>query len=668
MENVKRHPFRVWLCYFIAVNIIIGLLLAALFCVFNDNIRTELDIALDLTFSKDVRDSILFKEDLANLFSSLANISGCVPELDNQNTASYWGYRSIQAEESNIACLVVNKAGETIYNTLPSKAEMNRYDRLLYADKDTLNLYFSDNTNVIDKYLSGTLGSEQYSFDRSYKQLIDNYNSFAEQYSDNTDVTLVMAITSDADEISTSTLYGVTRAYKTLRLVAIVFSTVLFIEILLIIYISIKRNDRLHFTASVAAIQSRIWIEVKFIVFMLIMTFPSVVFGHNYAFYSHNDVTIIALIFILFWSLYFLLADLRHNHLKFFTHNSINSFIKFIKKLDLKTPLQKRLSRRFWLFIAVEAILAILFFITLNSFAFLFFLLGIILIVVYANRFHLLISDLGKITYHVARIKSGDLVSPHNLNHDSDLFQTGEQLNSLQSGMSAAVEQRIQSERMKIELITNVSHDLKTPLTSIISYVDLLEREELPPPADEYVHVLSQKAQRLKTMISDIFDVSKASSGNLPVDMITLELARLVEQTIADMDEDINKSGLTFKTRFPEELIYIQSDGDRLYRVLQNLIDNTLRYSLTGSRVYITISSNKDTATLEIKNTSSHDLGDNNTDLTERFVRGDESRSTEGSGLGLSIAQTFTEACGGTFTISTDDDIFKVTLDFPKRD
>jgi nitrogen-specific signal transduction histidine kinase len=282
-----------------------------------------------------------------------------------------------------------------------------------------------------------------------------------------------------------------------------------------------------------------------------------------------------------------------------------------------------------------------------------------------AIRYHRFISDTGKIISQINRIKSGDLTTRLNLDDHSDLQEYAENLNSIQSGMSKALEERLASERLKVDLITNVSHDLKTPLTSIISYIDLLKKEELPKQAMEYTEVLSRKADRLKTMIQDIFIVSKAASGNMVVEKELLDLGRLVGQTIADMQEKIDASGLKFRVRHSEEPLLIRSDGQKLYRVLQNLIDNALCYSLKGSRVHIRSWSENNSALVEIKNTSNIELDFTPQEIVERFVRGDASRSGDGSGLGLSIAQTFTEACGGSFNISIDYDDFKVRLAFP---
>ena len=235
----------------------------------------------------------------------------------------------------------------------------------------------------------------------------------------------------------------------------------------------------------------------------------------------------------------------------------------------------------------------------------------------------------------------------------------------IDSGLQQAVEEQLRSERMKVELITNVSHDLKTPLTSILSYAALLEEEELPDHVRDYVTILNDKAQRLKNMVQEVFDVSKAASGNLNLHWEELDLAKLLRQTLADQAEPIAASGLDLRTRLPAEPVLIRADGDRLYRVFQNLIQNVLQYSLEGSRAYLTLETNGERGRVCVQNISREELP-RGKDFTERFVRGDESRSDGGSGLGLAIAKSFTEACGGTFRLWTEADLFTVKVEFPR--
>ena len=273
-------------------------------------------------------------------------------------------------------------------------------------------------------------------------------------------------------------------------------------------------------------------------------------------------------------------------------------------------------------------------------------------------------TDLGALANHTARLRAGEMDRPLDLPPDHGLYQLADDLNHIQQGLHQAVEERTRSERMKVELVTNVSHDLKTPLTSILSYTELLAQEPLNPPASEYVAILEEKAHRLRAMVQDVFEVSKAATGQLPVKLERLDLGRLLRQTLADMDQAIQNSGLVLRPSIPDEGIPITADSDRLYRVFQNLLSNALAYSLPGSRVYLTLTVEGEQARASVQNTSAAELKPG-VDYTARFVRGDESRTDGGSGLGLSIADSFTQACGGVLEITTEADLFTATVIFP---
>lgn len=249
---------------------------------------------------------------------------------------------------------------------------------------------------------------------------------------------------------------------------------------------------------------------------------------------------------------------------------------------------------------------------------------------------------------------------------DSTFYESILKLSNIGAGFEKSLAEKVKSERMKTELITNVSHDLKTPLTSIISYVDLLERrDDLPPEAVDYIEIISKKAIHLKKMVFDVFELAKTASGELVIKKTNLSLNKLIVQTLTDMDDAVQKSGLDIKLKMPEKDIFINSDGSRLYRVMQNIIGNALKYSLKGTRIFITETTEESTVKLILKNTSSYEMDFTEEEILERFSRGDKARNTEGNGLGLSIAKEFTNACGGTFKIKIDGDQFNVIIVFP---
>ena len=253
---------------------------------------------------------------------------------------------------------------------------------------------------------------------------------------------------------------------------------------------------------------------------------------------------------------------------------------------------------------------------------------------------------------------------------ESGLFAINRQMaaavNDLGDGLRHALQEQMKSERMKADLITNVSHDLKTPLTSIINYVDLLKREELHnEKANEYLEVLDQKSQRLKQLTEDLVEASRASSGNVVLDIRRIDVKELLMQTSGEFVERFETRGLQLVENFPQNPQYVDADGRRLWRIIENLFRNVEKYAMPHTRVYLDLINDGDRVAFSLKNISENPLNISPEELTERFTRGDESRSTEGSGLGLSIAKDLTEIQKGTFEIYLDGDLFKVTVSFP---
>jgi signal transduction histidine kinase len=247
-----------------------------------------------------------------------------------------------------------------------------------------------------------------------------------------------------------------------------------------------------------------------------------------------------------------------------------------------------------------------------------------------------------------------------------DLKDHGEDLNRIRDGMNIAVDERLKSERMKTELITNVSHDIKTPLTSIINYSDLICREECENEnIKEYATVLHNQSERMKRLLDDLVEASKASSGNIDILLAECDARVLISQVSGEYYQRLADAGLDLVCTAPEDEIRIMADGRRLWRVFDNLMNNARKYALSGTRVYVSLEAVGERAVFRFKNISREALSVNVDELSERFVRGDESRNTEGNGLGLSIAKSLTELQGGVFDIIVDGDLFKVTVSFP---
>lgn len=248
------------------------------------------------------------------------------------------------------------------------------------------------------------------------------------------------------------------------------------------------------------------------------------------------------------------------------------------------------------------------------------------------------------------------------------LKEHGDDLNAVGVGMSRAVNERMKSERFKTELITNVSHDLKTPLTSIVSYVDLLKKEPTESEAArEYIEVLDRQSQKLKKLTTDLVDASKASSGALPVNLEKIDLGELLRQSAGEYTEKFAAANITPVLNVPEEETYVTADGRLLWRVLDNLLGNAVKYAQSGTRLYMELTPGETETVLTLKNISSEPLNIPAEELMERFVRGDGSRHTDGSGLGLSIANSLMELMGGKLTLTLDGDLFKAALVFPQK-
>ena len=374
----------------------------------------------------------------------------------------------------------------------------------------------------------------------------------------------------------------------------------------------------------------------------------------------------------LLWAVYFLLInDWRYNKTPW--RHGVGAMLT---ARSLKHPLQKRISRLTGGVVLLVAVLLSAISLAARAgsdyLGWFGWIIGLPALLVlcylayFSRRLRGIWTDIGSLTDQIAAVRAGDLEHLLPLEEGRDLAQAADDLNHIQQGLQSALEEQTRSERMKVELITNVSHDLKTPLTSLISYTDLLAKEELPPPAGEYVAILQQKAQRLSDMVQDVFAVSKAAAGQLPLKIEILDYGKLLRQTLADMSQPIEDSGLTLRTDIPETPVPISADGTRLYRVFQNLIGNALKYSLPGSRIYLTLRCTENQAEAILRNTSAHELI-KGTDYTARFVRGDESRTDGGSGLGLSIAASFTEACNGKLIVETEADLFTVRVTFSIR-
>lgn len=292
--------------------------------------------------------------------------------------------------------------------------------------------------------------------------------------------------------------------------------------------------------------------------------------------------------------------------------------------------------------------------------------LGIVLFIVACFFVACRAQDIDEIKKGVSEIRKGNVAYKIPKLKCEDMKMLAANINDIATGLHKAVAAEVRAERLKTELITNVSHDLKTPITSIISYAELLSKVEgLPEEARDYVTVISRKGEGLKTLTQDLFDISKAQSGNDNVVFEKIDVTLLINQALGEQDNEIQSSGLKFCVETQKDL-YISADGRKMSRVVGNLINNIFKYTMKDTRVFITASEKDGFIQMEFKNISAYPLDFNTEEITHRFVRGDKSRTTEGNGLGLAIAKSYTELCNGTFDVMTDGDMFKVIIKFKK--
>ncbi len=340
----------------------------------------------------------------------------------------------------------------------------------------------------------------------------------------------------------------------------------------------------------------------------------------------------------------------------------ISHYMSRLADFDLKDPLHKRLF--IFILIQIGIVFVLCFFFAFGSF--LAILYGIFLYIWLRKRLEKIQEDYGVILKQTAALKEGNFRVE--MSEDVGLFESmKDDLLGIRVGFEKAVKEEMKSQNMKTELISNVSHDLKTPLTGIRNYIELLQQEEISEEQQqEYLKMLEQYSHRLQVLMEDLFEISKANSGNIQLEMTKLDIVALVEQVQAECSEGLTEHQLDVVWSLPEESnVYVMLDGNKAYRIFENLFVNVQRYAMEHTRVYIDIKKYAGYVRIECKNISKEPLNFDPREIMERFVRGDKSRHDGGSGLGLAIVKSFTEAMQGTFTIETDGDLFKAILTFP---
>lgn len=647
-KSKKYNPLIIWLAFFIGVNFIFATVIGSIYLY-----QHRIDI-----FTKDYRETSNYKE---AIFYNLDRLIGSLNKNDLLSIDPNLSYYAVK----------IDSGSEVIDESLPTEITkpsiIYPYEIHLASNENFSKFlsYFEENKNYIyllvwdgDHFtIKNNSNPINPSKDKYYKIIIDRYSKDASKKLSN--LHAILALSKDF-KLDTGSIYSSFNYWITIKTVFIVTILTFTLGISLLILSIKKRVYLLQYTKKIASFLGKLWLEPK----LLIILIPLFV-----TFRIMNSYEEFISLVILVWCCYFLLIDLFINRKKFLTNNFINYAFELYYQFESKKPFQKSMLIRFLLLVTIELILIFLTLVLLSIEAYfiviLFILLGIYLFYRYTKDYMGIVNEMGTLVDQIDIIKNGDMSTKLEIKAPSPLTKTAENLNNIQEGVQIAIKEQLKSEQLKIELITNVSHDLKTPLTAIVNYVDLLEQENLMPEyANDYVKVLGKKVLRLSTLTQDIFDISKAQSGNLELNIEKIDIVELVKQSLAELNDKITNSELLFKINLPQEKIFINADGKKLYRIFDNLLTNILKYSIPNSRVYIDVFTDSSKVFLTFKNISSSELNLSGNELIERFIRGDQARSTEGSGLGLAIVQSFVTLNGGTFKIDIDGDLFKATISF----
>lgn len=421
------------------------------------------------------------------------------------------------------------------------------------------------------------------------------------------------------------------------------------------------------------SLYNKIPLEINLLIISIMGVVSIVILGLSMAFVIKFVFALTILVFIKNFIGLTNKKDIFENSLIKKTFKSLNKFFINIKKYRKKIPLITTLIIMGVASIVIICLSVVLIYTTWywdNQFLVIIVYISvpsilIVMIIVYVIK---KLIYLNKIMEGAQEIKNGKIDYKIEIQGNDSFTILAENINNISEGLDNAIDEKLKSERMKSELITNVSHDLKTPLTAIINYVGLIKKEEdiQPQYLNDYVNILDNKSKRLKVLIEDLFEASKASSGTINLNIEKLNLSQLLKQSIGENEEKLAKSNLELIIDLPKDPVYINCDGKRMYRVFENLLTNIAKYSLENTRVYIQIKENGDNVYVDMKNISSYQLNFEPDEITERFKRGDLSRNTEGSGLGLAIAKDLVELQNGKFEIQIDADLFKVELVFIK--
>lgn len=436
----------------------------------------------------------------------------------------------------------------------------------------------------------------------------------------------------------------------------IIASTIIITYYLSMFILGLSKKDILN-----KILKNILLISLAFIISLL----QSKIYGWSILYYFINT----ALLYLIYYFGFKILEENRKNniHPKDYAHNLI------VKLTSLKMNNKKiyTITKYVWIFIPltiIQVIIMTTYDVNYGLYEFSIYtapLLSIALCVISIFIIKDKVNKIETIRNGIDKIKNGNIEHKIEIKKDILFDDIVKDINEIGETVNIAVEERLKSERMKNELITNVSHDLKTPLTAIINYISLMKKEDIQPKhLKDYVQVLDKRSQRLKILIEDLFEASKIGSNNIELNLEENDINQLLTQTLVEMEDYINKSKLDFIVNTPDKEVYILADGKKTFRVFENIISNILKYSLEKTRVYIDLVERDGKVHISFKNISKYQLNFDPDEITERFTRGDLSRNTEGSGLGLAIAKGLIEAQGGELKVDIIGDLFIVNIDF----
>lgn len=432
-----------------------------------------------------------------------------------------------------------------------------------------------------------------------------------------------------------------------------VLSLILVLVLIYLVYLTGRQPDAEGNTSP--NLIDRIYNDIKIILMVVVIVVWAALLNEFMIYKTHWMVFLITTVFsALFLTL--LLSMVRHIKNKTFLKHSV-IFTVFYKLFSFILNVYNSGS------LAVKIVLLVIGYPILAALTFIMFPVTLGLAAWIALK---RVKEFNAIKEGVKQVKEGNASHVIDIPGDGELARLASDINSISDGLGKAVENGIKSERLKSELISNVSHDIRTPLTSIITYVDLLKNEKDPAKTEEYIEVIDQKAQRLKLLTDDLFEAAKATSGSIPVCFENIEIVSLLKQGLGEMDDKIQERSLDFKLSHSLDKLYVKADGKLLWRAIENLFSNILKYALEGSRVYIDVIDFEKSVQVIIKNISAYELNISAEELMERFTRGDKSRSSQGSGLGLSIARSLIEIQRGSLGIEVDGDLFKAIIKIGK--